>query len=249
MNTATVSTITLSALETKKLKRTGYVPAFLCGGLLAGIVPIVNMAVRAEIFIHQPGSPFRILMDANWQLMAQLNVLLTVCGACILYHTEYTDNGIQRALTLPLKAFGLFPGKLCILLFSCLLPLCLEALALLFCGTYYFTPTERLGSQLLTGMAFELVLLLPTAAAMLFFSSMCRNLWMCLGTGVILVFLASMLRSKGFLLGMVPFAAPYRMLHQFTSLEAAWLLAVCAGELLLFVLADIVYTKLWRCFQ
>ena len=87
--TAAANTIRLSALETKKLKRTGYVPAFLGGGLLAGLVPVLNMAVRSERYVTQSGSPFSILMDANWQLMAQLNILLLVCGACILYHTEY----------------------------------------------------------------------------------------------------------------------------------------------------------------
>ncbi|MCI9143438.1 MAG: ABC transporter permease, partial [Lachnospiraceae bacterium] len=85
----TTGILPLSSLETRKLKRTGYIPAFLGGGLLAGLVPIVNMTVRTTMFTTQPGNPFHILMDANWQLMAQLNVLLLVCGACILYHTEY----------------------------------------------------------------------------------------------------------------------------------------------------------------
>ena len=33
------------SLECKKAKRTGFIPAFLCGGILAAAVPIVNMAV------------------------------------------------------------------------------------------------------------------------------------------------------------------------------------------------------------
>ena len=75
----TANTLTLSTLETRKLKRTGYVPAFLGGGLLAAMVPVLNMAVRREIYVSQSGSPFHILMDANWQLMAQLNIFLLVC--------------------------------------------------------------------------------------------------------------------------------------------------------------------------
>lgn len=247
--TATANTIRLSALETKKLKRTGYVPAFLGGGLLAGLVPVLNMAVRSEIYVTQSGSPFRILMDANWQLMAQLNILLLVCGACILYHTEYAENGIQRAETLPMKASGLFSGKLCILFCSCLLPICLETLSLLFCCTHYFPETPGLGSTLLKGMGFELALLLPTAAAMLFLSSLCRNLWMCLGTGVILVFFSSMLRFGNFVMAVIPFAAPYRMLHQFSSAEAWRLLSIAAAEVVLFYAAEMIYTKLRRYFQ
>lgn len=247
--TATANTIILSSLETRKLKRTGYVPAFLGGGLLAGTVPVLNMAFRSEIYVSQPGSPFHILMDANWQLMAQLNILLLVCGACILYHTEYADNGIQRAETLPMKAWGLFPGKLCILFCSVLLPLCLETFSLLACCIRYFPKTPGLGAVLLKGMAFELALLLPTAAAMLFLSSLCRNMWMCLGAGVILVFLASMLRSGNFLLAAVPFAAPYRMLHQFTSGQACRLLLISIGEVVLLGIIELIYTKLRRCFQ
>lgn len=247
--TAAINTIRLSALETRKLKRTGYVPAFLGGGILAGLVPILNMAVRSEIYVTQSGSPFQILMDANWQLMAQLNILLLVCGACILYHTEYAENGIQWAETLPMKASGLFPGKLCILFCSCLLPLCLETLSLLFCCVRYFPRDPELGSILLKGMGFELALLLPTAAAMLFLSSLCRNLWMCLGTGVILVFFSSMLRFGNFIMAVIPFAAPYRMLHQFSPAEAWRLLSVAAAEVLLFYAAEMIYAKLRRCFQ
>lgn len=247
--TAAINTIQLSALETRKLKRTGYVPAFLGGGVLAGLVPILNMAVRSEIYVSQSGSPFQILMNANWQLMAQLNILLLVCGACILYHTEYAENGIQRAETLPMKASGLFPGKLCILFCSCLLPLCLETLSLLFCCVRYFPRDPELGSILLKGMGFELALLLPTAAAMLFLSSLCRNLWMCLGTGVILVFFSSMLRFGDFVMAVIPFASPYRMLHQFSPAEAWRLLSVAAAEILLFYAAEMIYTKLRRCFQ
>lgn len=247
--TAAINTIQLSALETRKLKRTGYVPAFLGGGVLAGLVPILNMAVRSEIYVTQSGSPFQILMDANWQLMAQLNILLLVCGACILYHTEYAENGIQRAETLPMKASGLFPGKLCILFCSCLLPLCLETLSLLFCCVRYFPRDPGLGSILLKGMGFELALLLPTAAAMLFLSSLCRNLWMCLGTGVILVFFSSMLRFGDFVMAVIPFAAPYRMLHQFSPGEAWRLLSVAAAEVVLLYAAEMIYTKLRRCFQ
>ncbi len=54
--------------------------------------------------------------------MAQLNIFLLVCGACLLYHTEYADNGLQKAQSLPLGPSGLFLGKLGILLSACLIP-------------------------------------------------------------------------------------------------------------------------------
>ena len=35
-------------IESKKLKRTGYLPAFLAGGFLAAAFPVVYMMVKAE---------------------------------------------------------------------------------------------------------------------------------------------------------------------------------------------------------
>lgn len=236
-------------LETRKLRRTGFCPAFLGGGLLGALVPAVNMAVRAESFTSQSGSPFRILMDANWQLMAQLNIFLVVCGACILYHTEYADNGIQKARSLPMRPLCLFLGKLTILAVSCLLPLCIEALSLLLCRAHWFSDSAGAGRQLLAGLAFELVLLLPTAAAMLFLSSMCQNMWISLGAGVILVFFSSMLPQGSAAVAQMPFASPYRMLHQFSGREALWMCALCLGEVLLFCAAERIYHNIRRCFS
>ena len=104
--TAYISPFCMPFLEMRKMKRTGFCQAFLGGGALAALVPVVNMALRAETFTSQPGSPFQILMEANWQLMAQLNIFLLVCGACLLYHTEYADNGLQKARSLPLGSSG-----------------------------------------------------------------------------------------------------------------------------------------------
>ena len=234
-------------LETRKIKRTGYLPAFLGGGILAGAVPAVNMAVRSEIYTAQSGSPFRILMNANWQMMAQLNIFLLVCGACILYHTEYSGNCLQKAEALPINPFRLFLGKLWILVLSCLIPMCLETASLVLCCMRWF-PERMDGRELLTGMAFECALLLPAAILMLLIASMCQNMWICLGTGVILVFLSSILPSASNAMAMVPFSAPYRMLHQLESEQAAWLLAGCALEIFLFSVGEYAFIRIRRCF-
>ena len=68
------------SLEFKKIRRAGYLPLFLAGGILSSTVPLVNMAVRPETFTGLPGGSFPILMDANWSIMAQLTILLIVCG-------------------------------------------------------------------------------------------------------------------------------------------------------------------------
>lgn len=71
------------SLECKKVKRTGFLPAFLGGGILAAAVPVINMAVRSEMYLDLPGNSIQILLDANWQMMTMLNVLLVVAGACL----------------------------------------------------------------------------------------------------------------------------------------------------------------------
>ena len=57
-------------IESKKLKRTGYLPAFLAGGFLAAAFPVVYMMVKAEEMTALSGNPINILMSANWQMMA-----------------------------------------------------------------------------------------------------------------------------------------------------------------------------------
>ena len=44
-------------IESKKLKRTGYLPAFLAGGFLAAVFPVVYMMVKAEEMTVLSGNP------------------------------------------------------------------------------------------------------------------------------------------------------------------------------------------------
>src|SRR5690625_1317282 len=97
--------------EFKKVKRTGFIPTFLVGGLLAAAFPVLNTAVRSENYLGLPDTPLQILLDANWPMMALLNVLLIVGGACLMYYTEYADNAIQKMKSLPLKESTMFFGK------------------------------------------------------------------------------------------------------------------------------------------
>jgi RNA polymerase sigma factor (sigma-70 family) len=87
------------ALECQKVKRTGFTPAFIGGGIIAAAVPALNMAFRSEMYIHMDAAPVQILLNANWQMMAMLNVLLIVVGACILYNIEYADISIDMLTT------------------------------------------------------------------------------------------------------------------------------------------------------
>lgn len=200
-------------LELKKLRRTGYIPAFPAGGLLASAFPVMLLAVRSENYISLPGSPLSILLDAGWQMMAMLNLLLTVCGACIMYHTEYAENGIQKMKVLPVRAEALFLGKCITAILFFAVTLLLETAALAGCILYWFPNSELDLTELAENAGYSLVLMLPSILLMLVIASACRNMWVSLGIGVILVFTASMLPQDSFLLSLCPFATPYQMLH------------------------------------
>lgn len=98
-------------IESRKLKRTGYLPAFLAGGLLAAAFPVVYMMVKAEELTSLSGNPMDLLMSANWQMMAMLNILISICGACMMYHTEYADNAMQKMSMLPIRQGIMFSGN------------------------------------------------------------------------------------------------------------------------------------------
>lgn len=140
------------ALEAKKLKRTGYFPAFLAGGLLASAFPLVNMLVRAETFTALPEEPFSILMDANWQMMAMLNILVCICGACMMFHTEYADNGAQKMDVLPVRAGNLFLMKFVIAALALALMAAMETAVLAGCAVHWF-PGYTFGIPVGIGLA------------------------------------------------------------------------------------------------
>lgn len=126
------------SLECKKVKRTGFLPAFIGGGILAAAVPVINMAVRSEMYLNQPGNPIQILLGANWQMMAMLNVLLAVAGTCLLYHTEYADNAMQKMKSLPIRESSIFFSKAVLTIFMSLFVLVIEAGAVTFCSYHWF---------------------------------------------------------------------------------------------------------------
>lgn len=237
------------SLESKKLKRTGFLPTFIVGGLLAALVPIVNMAVRSEIYIGLEQSSLRTLIDANWQMMAMLNILLIVSCACIMYHTEYADNAIQRMKTLPLKESTMFLGKLTLLVIVCMFTLIIEAAALAFCAFHWFPSYAELPMDLVKNIGYIMFLTLPTAVLMLSISSACKNMWVSLGIGVICVFTATMLPTTNFVLSLFPFSLPFQTLIGTESSKAIQYICAVAAETVLLGIAEFVYLKVRRSFE
>ena len=198
-------------LEGKKVKRTGFMPAFIGGGLLSAAVPVLNMAFRSEMYVGMDASPVNILLNANWQMMAMLNILLVVSGACIMYHTEYADNAIQRMGTLPTKESTMFFGKVAVLITVSILLLVMEAVSVFISCVHWFPWSADSYMELVKNFGFFLLLMLPVILLSLLISSLCKNMWISLGIGVICVFLATMIPTRNFVLTLFPFALPFQV--------------------------------------
>ncbi len=198
-------------LECKKIKRTGFLTAFMGVGLFAAIVPVVNMAVRYQMYVGIDSTPIQILMSANWKIMAMLNILLMIAGACIMYHIEYADNALQKMCALPIRESNLFFGKVTLLAAMSMVILVLEAAAIAFSSVHWFEFTWDLGLELLKSFGYAFVLMLPGVLASLSVASLCKNMWVSLGIGIICVFLATMLPTDHFVLSLFPFALPFQM--------------------------------------
>ena len=84
------------ALEGKKIKHTGLLPAFLAGALAVSAFPVINMAFRTDLFISQDLPPVDILLNGNWDMAATFHCFLAILGACILYHTEFANRAIEK---------------------------------------------------------------------------------------------------------------------------------------------------------
>lgn len=236
-------------LEYKKEKRTGLIPAFIGSGILAAIVPLLNMAFRQEMYITLAEPPLQILLNANWQMMAMLNILLVVAGACLMYHTEYADNAIQRMCTLPVRESLLFFSKFALMCLLCLMMLIIEAAAIGFCSIHWFSMSENLTLEMIKNFGYFYLLMLPASLLSLFIASACRNMWVSLGIGVICVFTATMLPTNNFILSLFPFALPFQMLAGTPKNTIRNFIIAGIIETVLIAVSELIFLKIRRSFE
>lgn len=237
------------SLEYKKVKRTGFLPVFLGGGIFAAAVPVVNMAARSERYLTQQGTPIQILLDANWQMMVMLNLLLVVTGACLLYHTEYTDNAIQKMKSLPVQANSIFFGKAILTIFMIVFVLAIEAGATTFCSYHWFQIRNGLGSELCKSFGYAFLLMLPCIFLSLLISEACKNMWVSLGIGIVCIFTATILPTDNFFLSLFPFATPFQMFADTDTPHIMHYIYAAAAELVAFSLAELILIKVRRSFE
>lgn len=237
------------SLEYTKVKRTGIISTFLVGGLLAGAVPVLNMAFRSKSYLALSGTPLQILLGSNWQMMAMLNVLLVVVGACLMYQTEYTDNSIQRMKTLPIKESNMFFSKALLLFYMCVLVLAIEASTLIFSSLYWFSLNNSFWIELGKNLGYFLILTLPSIMLALFIASACKNMWVSLGISVVCVFLATMLSTKSFILSLFPFAMPFQTLGGADADQILQYTYVAFIEVVVIGYAALIFLKIRRSFE
>lgn len=235
-------------MEFKKAKRTGLLPAFLCGGILAAAVPAVNMAARAELYLTQQGTPVQILLNANWQVMAMLNVLLVVAGTCLLYHTEYADNAMQKMKSLPVRESSIFFSKAALLILLSLFVLIIEAGATVFCSFHWFEAGTDIYTELCNSYGYAFLLMLPCIILSLLISAASKNMWVSLGIGVVCVFTATLLPTDSFLLSLFPFATPFQIFTGTDTVQVMHYICAVAAELVIFSLAELIVIKIRRYF-
>lgn len=86
--------------------------------------------------------------------------------------------------------------------------------------------------------------------SMLVIASACKNMWVSLGIGVILVFTLSILPQDNTVLSLFPFSSPYQTLAAATENSRTTLfLSVCGVETVLFGIVEMIYLKVRRCFE
>ncbi len=237
------------SLECKKIKRTGFLPAFIGGGILAAAVPVVNMSVRSEMYQTQQGNPIQILLSANWQMMAMLNVLLVVTGACLLYHTEYADNAMQKMKSLPIRESSIFLGKVILTIFMSFLVLAMEAGAIAFCSYHWFEIGNGFWNGLCKNFGYAFLLMLPCVILSILISEACKNMWISLGIGVVCVFTATLMPPDHFVLSLFPFATPFQIFAGTDIAQAMRYIYAAAAELFVFGLAELIFIKVRRSFE
>lgn len=180
-------------LESKKVRRTGFLPALLGGGALAAAFPLLNTLFRGLPATGPGATRLAALLAENGESMALLNVLLLALLACMLFHTENACGAGQKLRALPGWESAPFFGKAALLALSLLLLLALEAGALLLCALRAGPPDAGLLRELAADAGFRLLAALPALLLSLLLASLWKNMWVPLGLEVLGVFLAVML--------------------------------------------------------
>lgn len=234
------------ALESKKMKRTGFFPAFLGGGVLAAIIPTAELFFRRNSYDAGSESSLSMVLGSNWQMMAMLNILLIISGACIMYHTEYADKGYDKMQSLPTRESTIFFEKAILMTGMYSLIFIIEAAATAFCIFHWFSFYPGFMEELLNTFGYFFLLSLPAILMSLFIASACRNMWISLGIGVVCVFTATLLPAKSFVLSLFPFALPFQTLAGTEDSTVTGFIIASIWETVILGITELIHLKIRR---
>ena len=236
-------------LECMKIRRTGFMPAFVGGGLISAAVPVLDMFFRSEMYVGRDFSSVDILLGANWQMMAMLNILLVTIGACIMYNTEYAENVMQRMCMLPITESEIFFAKAAMMTIVGIMLLVIEAGSVFYCSAYWFGQYTGLCAEVLKNFGFLFLLMLPAVMVSLLIASACKNMWISLGIGVLCIFAATMLPTQNFIVSLFPFALPFQTLSGKAVDVISNYIAACFAEIVVICVLEVVFLKVRRLFE
>ena len=165
-------------------------------------------------------------MNANWQMMAMLNVLSTLCAACLMFHAEYAQNALDKLEVLPVRVFSVYLGKAVLAVFMLAVMTAVEFASLHLCARHWFGESVDV-ARLFSLAGYALAAGIPTLLASLAVAAACRNMWVSLGIGLTLVFTLSVFPQDNAVIRLLPYATPYT-----TALEGSvtTVLIACAAE-------------------
>lgn len=83
----------------------------------------------------------------------------------------------------------------------------------------------------------------------LLISEACKNMWVSLGIGVVCVFTATMLPTTNFALSLFPFAMPFQLFAGADISQSMHYIYAVVAELVIFVLAELLFIKVRRSFE
>lgn len=238
-------------IECKKIKRTGLLPVFLIGGILAALFPLLDMTFRSEVYIKRNQPPVETLFSADWQMMAMLNILLVIICACFMYYEEYADNAIQKMCSLPIRESRLYFEKFILMTFLCLLVFVIEGAAFTYCALRWFGKMSDffpLLAEVIKNFGYCFILILPVELLSLLIASACRNLWTSLGAGVICLCLAAMIPAKNQWLSLFPYALPFQVFAGTKAETAIHFVTAGAVECAAVILAELLFLRVRRAF-
>ena len=151
-----------------------------------------------------------------------------------------------------MREYNLYLGKMVLMVLMCVVVLAIETAGTVFCAYHWFwtfADTETVWAELLKNFGYALLLLLPAALGSLVIASVCKNMWVSLGIGVICVFTATMLPTDNFVLSLFPFAMPFQLFAG-TAVDTVRNFIIAAViEVVLMGIAEILFLRVRRSLE